>query len=83
MARDYDFMNTQTGGVGETVQAQPNTEVRPEDFKAKIKPPKTDGEPEKKQSPVVQETIVDAPSQPPINVSEPTPEKGMLATLIG
>ena len=75
MARDYDFMNTQTGGVGETVQAQPNTEVRPEDFKAKIKPPKTDGEPEKKQSPVVQETIVDAPSQPPINVSEPTPEK--------
>jgi hypothetical protein len=34
-----DFMSTQTGGQGETIQATPNTPVSPQDFDIKVNPP--------------------------------------------
>jgi hypothetical protein len=58
-----DVMNTQTGGEGETIQATNPTPETPKDFDVNVKPVQSDPPP---SSPVIQQTIVDAP-KPVVN----------------
>jgi len=63
-------MDTQTGGEGETIQAQPATQESPQDYQVDIKPPVETEPPVTAQKPSIQvDSVVDNSVAPEINVA--------------
>lgn len=72
-----DFMDTQTGGEGETLQTQPIAQQTPEQFDVNITPPQTQEEPVS-QAPV--EQITEPPTEgEPVVSTVPTEEESNAA----
>ena len=84
-----DFMQTQTGGQGETIQSENTTAQKPEDFAVNItpaeQPTEQPTEVQASEQPMTEDvntTQEEAPIEPPVNVGPQTEEEAKNSSLM-